>query len=181
MLFVTVRLCTSLIVVVAVNEAIKCIRWRLCSRLPFKAVERPQIVLTSERLTQCVFQCTIFRERIRQWGYMKVGKAFKGRGLFRMGEYEIRSTAFPSCFSFRLCLLDALARTPEPLCPVFVVPRCSHFFTRFQPLNCLFNCQIWRGTIGFLRASLHIRLRNSLSNLVVPLFYHQFIEAEKHP
>src|SRR5258706_12640100 len=58
-------------------------------------------------------------------------------------EYEIRSTAFPSCSSSPPCLIAALARTPWPFHPVFVVPRCSHFFTCFQPLNCQFNCHFW--------------------------------------
>jgi hypothetical protein len=62
------------------------------------------------------------------------------------------------------CLSDALVKPLYSLRIVIVVLGCSHFFTRFQRLNCQFYCHFWRGSIGFLRASLHLRLRNSLSN-----------------
>jgi hypothetical protein len=108
----------------------------------------------------------------RRWGYIKVGKAFRRKGLLGTGECEIRSTAFPPCSSSLPGLLDALARTSWPLRPFFVVLRCSHFFPCFQPLNCQFNCHFWATESAWMLLPAHpsriIRCQTLVAASILP-------------
>ena len=102
----------------------------MCSRLPFKAVECPEIVLTSEMLTQCVFQCTIFCECIRQWGYMKVGRHSRERGCSEWTNMKFAPRLSPAVFHFDSACSE---RLPERLSCFFPFLLCSDVPT-FSPV-----------------------------------------------